>query len=128
MTSSCTRANVCSSSSAAPDVDHDRVVGVAARADERAVAERGPEPLAAGAHELAQRVAAALRGPRRRPTSARSRRASMRVDARLGPLARSPRARAGTTAPAVLEPIGPGYAAGRSRPTIDGVAAYIHAA
>ena len=37
------------------DVDDHGIVGIATRADERPVAERGPEPLAARADEIAQR-------------------------------------------------------------------------
>ena len=56
MTSSWTSANVWSSSSAAPASTTSGSSGSPPGADERPVAERGPQPLAAGRDELAQRV------------------------------------------------------------------------
>ena len=56
ITSSCTSANVCTSSSAAAASTTHGIVGIAAGADERAVTERGPEPLAADVDERAQRL------------------------------------------------------------------------
>ena len=88
MTSSCTRAKVWRSSSAAPRSTAPRVVGVAAGADERPVEERGPEPLAAGEHERAERRQRRRAGRRRRGPTARSRRR-----AGAGPGPRSPRPR-----------------------------------
>ena len=67
------------------DVDDDRVVGVPSGSDERAVAERRPQPLAAREHEIAQRGERGLETVvDRRP--ARHLGAEDRVDARLGPV------------------------------------------
>ncbi len=66
-------------------VDHGLVVERAARADECARAERGPQPLAARGHELAQRVERiGERVVDRDPTPAL--RGQQRVDARLDPV------------------------------------------
>ena len=55
ITSSCTSANVWSSSRAAPTSTTTAVIGIAAGSHERPVAERGPQSLPTGAHEVAQR-------------------------------------------------------------------------
>ena len=85
MMSSCTSANVCTQLERGAGVDHGRVVGRAAGADERAVAERGPQPLAAREHEIAQRAERRLEA-RVDGRPARDLGREHRVDARLGAL------------------------------------------
>ena len=56
MMSSCTSAKRVQQLERGAGVDRHLVVRVATGADERPVAERGPQPLPARAHEVAQRV------------------------------------------------------------------------